>query len=165
MAAGAQNFRFGELGDDGRRVFDVFGLGTVAGFAADVGVFSFAFDLNLVGMADLTGLASGELHGARTDVVHSTGAEVTIFAELGRYYPLTNEQEGNDRKGEQDGDADEMFRAPEEVPHTAGVGKLLSRRADWKKKQADGARCVGKKALGVGSFLQKTKPGRRACGK
>jgi len=144
VAAGAEDLGFGELRNDGGGVFGVFGLGTMAGLTADVGVFSFALDLGLVGVADLASLAAGELHGTRANIVHGAGPEVAVLAEVTGDDQMAYDQEGNDAQGEQDGDANEVFGVPEDVLHAGELRKLLSRLGAG---GLDPSRSMGDKAL------------------
>ena len=65
-------------------ILDMLGQGSVAGFAAEIGVLAFAFDLHLIGMARFASLAAGELDGPGADIVERAGAIVPPqLAEVG----------------------------------------------------------------------------------
>ena len=96
------------------------GQWAVARFAAEIGVFALALDLHLIRMARFASLPAGELHGPGADVIQSAGPIVPHLSELGWHNDAPHQQEGDQADSQQQYDAAQMLRIPEEVLHASG---------------------------------------------
>lgn len=83
-------------------------LGSVAGFAVDVGVFAGFFHVQDVGVTCLTSVMTGVVDGVGGDFADGGGAVVSILAKTGRHYKAANHPEGKKRNHKKRGEAKQM---------------------------------------------------------
>src|SRR3954463_13550494 len=82
MTAAAEIGDIGERGLEGAGVVGVFGLGSVAGFARDMGVAAGGADFGLILMAQDAGILAGVGDRLGANGVEGAGAEVAVLAEV-----------------------------------------------------------------------------------
>jgi len=91
----------------------------VAGFASDIGMRTFAFCRDDVGVAGSAGLAAGEDGSLGGDFIEGAGAVMSILAEPRGNEGMANRQERQHENNRDQSQPDEMFRALKDSPHAA----------------------------------------------
>lgn len=115
VTAHAQHCRI-ELGGRQRGgVIGVFGKGTVACFAIHMRMFAVFLLIEDIGMAALTGVVSGVIHGPGRDFTESVAAVVPVLAETAGNEEFAKNEEQEDAGGEYPQQAKEMLRIFESV--------------------------------------------------
>ena len=113
MAAAAEVGDVGEGGLERAGIVGVFGLGTVAGFARDVGVFAGRAFLGGVFMAQHTGVLTGESDGMLADGGQGAGTVVAVLAEVPGDHRAANGEEEAHRGEKNDGGSNQVYGVAE----------------------------------------------------
>jgi len=113
VAAAAEVGDVGEHGLDGAGVIRVFGEGSVASFAGDMGVAAGGADLGLIVVAENARVLAGEGDWFGADRVEGAGPVVAVFAEPLRHNGGADDHEEAEGGEEDERRANEMRRIPE----------------------------------------------------